>query len=241
MRLGVTPGRMSIRSTESVKGENIMSPLNKSQVQQLYSKRARRYDVTANLYYAIGFREFLYRKRAVDALNLHRGDTVVEISCGTGLNFPLLEEAVGPEGHIIGIDLTESMLEQANWKIKLRGWKNIRLLQGDAAAYTFPDRIDGVFSAFAITLIPEYDDIIRKGAAALKPGGRWVVLDFRLPTNRLAFLAPLAAGIMKPFGVTMDLADRHPWESIWNHMHSLSMRDLYGGFAYIAVGTKEAS
>ena len=74
---------------------------------------------------------------------------------------------------------------------------------------------------------------------ALKPGKHWVILDFRLPTNKLAFLAPLAAGIMKPFGVTLDLAERHPWESIWRHMHSLSMRDLYGGFAYIAIGTKE--
>jgi demethylmenaquinone methyltransferase/2-methoxy-6-polyprenyl-1,4-benzoquinol methylase len=57
----------------------------------------------------IGFPD---RKRAVRALNLQRGDTVVDIGCGTGLNFPLLQGAIGPEGTIVGVDLTDAMLSQ---------------------------------------------------------------------------------------------------------------------------------
>ena len=64
-------------------------------IQELYTKRAPRYDLSANLYYLIGFRENAYRKKAVDALQLNPGETVVELGCGTGLNFRYLQDAIG--------------------------------------------------------------------------------------------------------------------------------------------------
>jgi demethylmenaquinone methyltransferase/2-methoxy-6-polyprenyl-1,4-benzoquinol methylase len=215
-----------------------MTALSTGQVQQVYGKRAKNYNFTANLYYVIGFREYAYRRKAVEALNVQRGDTVVEISCGTGLNFSFLQEAVGADGRIIGVDLTEAMLDQAQRRVERHHWKNVELIHADAARYRFPDQIDGVISTFAITLIPEFDEIIKHGAQALKPNSQWVVLDFKLPSDSLAFLAPLAVAIMKPFGVSLDLADRHPWESIERCMGNLSMQEMYGGFAYIATGTK---
>lgn len=188
-----------------------MVALDKTQLQSVYNKRAGRYNFSANLYYAVGFREYAYRKMAVQALALKRGNTVVEVSCGTGLNFPILRSAVGAEGRIIGVDLTEMMLKKAQQRVDRNGWKNVQLIRADAAHYVFPRGIQGILSSFAITLIPEFDEIIKAGAEALSPGGRWVVLDFKLPSNALAFLVPLAVSIMKPFGVTLDLANRHPW------------------------------
>lgn len=80
-----------------------------SQLVSTYNKRARHYDLTANLYYLIGLREWAYRKQAIRALKLQRGDRVVEIGCGTGLNFPLLLEAVGSGGAVVGVDITPTM------------------------------------------------------------------------------------------------------------------------------------
>lgn len=57
-------------------------------------------EFVSRLALAIGFRDWSYRRRAVDTLGLKEGAKVVEIGCGTGRNFPLLEQAVGPEGHI---------------------------------------------------------------------------------------------------------------------------------------------
>ena len=54
---------------------------------QTYRKRAARYDFTANLYYLFGYREWKYRRLAVEALELQPGDNVLELGCGTGLNF----------------------------------------------------------------------------------------------------------------------------------------------------------
>lgn len=213
-----------------------MSALQKHKLRDLYRLRAGRYDLTANLYYLIGFREYAYRRKAVQALSLSRGNTVVELSCGTGLNFSLLQAVVGEEGRIIGVDLTDRMLDKAAERIAAHRWSNVRLIQSDASEYDCPENVDGILSTFAITLIPEYESIIRRGSEALRPGGRWVVLDFKLPEGPWRALVPLALLITKPFGVTLDLADRHPWESIETHMEHFVMDDLYGGFAYIASG-----
>jgi demethylmenaquinone methyltransferase/2-methoxy-6-polyprenyl-1,4-benzoquinol methylase len=213
--------------------------LTKEQVVDIYRKRAKRYDFISNLYRLLGFRVPAYRKMAVKALNLHRGDTVVEIGCGTGLNFSLLREAVGPEGKVIGVDLTDSMLAEARTRVEDEGWSNVELVQTDAAQYQFPTRVDGIISTFAITLVPEFDEVIRNGSMALSPGKRWCVLDFKLPTRRLGrTFVPLAVFLTRPYGVRIEMAERHPWESIDKYLTNTSLTELYMGMAYMAVGER---
>ena len=118
--------------------------LDKNSLAELYAKRAGLYDLTANAYYLVGFREFAYRKKAILALELKRGDTVVEIGCGTGLNFSRLIDCVGPEGKLIGVDLTPGMLREAANRVRRNSWSNVDLIQHDAATYLFPDRVDGI-------------------------------------------------------------------------------------------------
>ncbi len=208
------------------------------EIAELYRKRAKNYDLTANLYYLIGFREYKYRKKAVEVLHLRSGDTVVEIGCGTGLNFSLLRHAVGDGGRIIGIDLTDSMIMQAEKRINENGWTNIELMRCDASTYSFPENVDGIISTFAITLIPEYDSVIKNGAEALETHKRFVILDFKRPDNMPMFLIRFGVWITKPFGVSLDIAERHPWESIKKYMNNVSMTGLYMGFVYIASGEK---
>ena len=203
----------------------------------LYRQRAAHYDVTANLYYLLGFREWAYRKRAVAALRLQPGDTVVEIGCGTGLNFPLLRQAVGPRGKIIGVDLTDAMLAQAARRVDEAGWWNVELVQADASRYEFPRCVNGVISTLAITLVPEFDDIVRHGSEALSDGGRFVVFDFKFPSRWYARpIVPLAAFLTRPFGVRIEMASRHPWESIQKYFDQTTVREFYLGMAYVATG-----
>ncbi len=210
----------------------------KPQLRRLYRRRAPRYDLTANLYYLLGFREWAYRKRAVGALALEEGDTVVEIGCGTGLNLPLLRRAVGPQGRVIGVDMTDAMLERANERVERHGWTNVELVLSDAAAYEFPSEVAGILSTFALTLVPEYDTVVRRGAGALRPGGTWAVLDLRIPDGRAAWLLPLLLPLFRPFGVTRDLSDRHPWESLRRHLDAFTMTTAYFGYVYLAVGRR---
>lgn len=209
----------------------------KDEIHGLYRKRAKSYDLSANLYYLIGFREYAYRKKAVRALRLHPGDTVVEVGCGTGLNFPLIQREIGPSGRLIGVDLTDEMLKRAGKRVLREGWKNVELVFGDAAQYEFPPEVNGILSTFALTLVPEYDRIIGNGARALAPGGRWVILDLKKPNGWPMFLVRFGAWITKPFGVTLEMADRRPWESVNRYLENTSFEGLYGGFAYISTGT----
>lgn len=212
--------------------------LSQQELKTLYRKRSRWYDFTANLYYLLGFREWAYRKKAVAALNLKPGDTVVEIGCGTGLNFSLLQRVIGDTGRIIGVDLTEAMLDSARQRIDRNGWSNVELIQCDAADYGFPAGIDGIISTFALTLSPDYDVVIRRGAEALAPGGRFVVADLKLPTGWSRVFLPVLLPFFRPFGVTRDLGDRHPWESLQKHFDETTMREMYFGYTYIATGIK---
>jgi len=213
--------------------------LNKNEIAELYRKRAANYDLSANFYYLIGFREFKYRKLAVQQLRLKPGDTVVEIGCGTGLNFPLLVTSVGPEGSVIGVDLTDKMLAQARARVKRNRWTNVELIQTDASAYAFPDKVNGIISTFAITLIPEYKEIIRRGSEALAPHGRMVIADLRKPDRWPMWIVNFMVWITRPFGTSLDITLRKPWEAMETYLAKTSFSKFYGGFTYISSGEKD--
>jgi len=223
-----------------------MTLQNSENVVKVYRKRAKRYDFTANLYYLLGFREWAYRKKAVRALELQPGDTVVEIGCGTGLNFSLLQQAVGPEGKIIGVDLTDAMLAQARKRVQENKWPNVELVHSNAATFPFPSRVDGIISTFVLSLVPEFDKVIQNGCEVLLPGKRWVVLGLKLPSNWPSWLVTLAFLSERPFVDTTvpvkeainELARRRPWESINKYLKNTTFTEFYMGAAYIATGER---
>jgi ubiquinone/menaquinone biosynthesis C-methylase UbiE len=214
----------------------------RERIVDLYRARARNYDFTANLYYLIGYREWAHRRKAVAALALRPGDTVVEIGCGTGLNFGLLQEAVRPTGKIIGVDLTDAMLEHAHQRVQENGWENVELVHSDALAYEFPRDVDGILSTFALSLVPECGQVICKGAQALRPGGCWVVLDLALPDRWPGWLSSLILPIVRPFAVTDEWVARRPWNTIHSAMRDclsdVSMTEMYFGASYIITGAR---
>ena len=57
---------------------------------ETYRKKAKHYDITSRLYPVPGYPQRAQRLRAVQALGLRAGDSVIDIACGTGLNFPLI-------------------------------------------------------------------------------------------------------------------------------------------------------
>ena len=76
-----------------------------------YDRAAAWYDVLAGEpFYRVG------REQAISAMHLRKGSRVLDIGCGTGLNFPLLLDAVGSEGTVVGVDLSHGMLEVADRK-----------------------------------------------------------------------------------------------------------------------------
>src|SRR5688500_11534652 len=76
------------------------------------------------------------RNAAVRRLELKAGASVLEVGCGTGRNLALLVEAVGPEGKVYGVDVSDGMLAEAGTRCKRAGWPQVTLTRADAADYT---------------------------------------------------------------------------------------------------------
>jgi len=209
---------------------------------EVYRKKAKHYDITSLLYPVPGYPQRAQRLRAVRALGLRAGDSVIDIACGTGLNFPLIEDVIGPHGRIVGVDLTDAMLAQAQGRIATNGWGNISLVQADAADFDFPTKVDAILSTYALSQVPECAEVIAHGAAALSGGGRWVVLDLKVPGNTPAWLAKLGTAIVRPFASIDEWITRRPWEAIRAAMQEeladVSWTELFFGTAFLAAGSR---
>jgi len=155
----------------------------RDEIRDVYQKRAPIYELAVYGCYLLGFPIGRYRRLVIDALDSQRGDTVIEIGCGTGMNFPLLEARVGESGKIIGVDISEAMLERAVARSRAAGWNNVELVRAAATDYVFPDGVDGIIATGVLTYEPDYDRVIENGAKALAPGKRWVVFDYKMPTG----------------------------------------------------------
>ena len=211
---------------------------------ETYRKKAKHYDITSRLYPVPGYPQRAQRLRAVHALGLRPGDTVVDMACGTGLNFPLLEKVVGPGGRIVGVDLTDAMLARAQDRIAKNGWSNISLVQADAAEFDFPTQVDAILSTYALSQVPECGEVIAHGAAALSGGGRWVVLDLKVPDHTPGRLAQLGTAMVRPFASIDEWVMRRPWEMIRAAMQKelvdLAWTEMVFGTAFLAAGARGA-
>jgi trans-aconitate methyltransferase len=205
-------------------------------VVETYRRSARRYDLTSRLYYL----QRAHRRSAVEALRLRPGDTVVEVACGTGLNFALVQQKIGPEGRIVGVDLTDAMLVEAQHRIETSGWSNVSLVQADAAEFEFPIRTDGILATYPHALLPETRQVIAHGAAALSAGRRWVVLDLKVPDNTPRWLARLATATVGRSTSLDEWIERRPWEAVRVAMQDtladVFWTELLFGASYLAAG-----
>jgi len=119
------------------------------------------------------------RRAAVELLALRPDSQVLEIGCGTGLNFRRLLEKLDPaRGVLTGLDFSADMLRRARRRIERRGWANVRLVLEDATCFSLPPRFDAVLFAYSLTMIPDWRAALERAYGHLRPGGRLVVLDF---------------------------------------------------------------
>lgn len=209
---------------------------------ETYRRKAKHYDLTCRLYPAPGYPQRAQRRRAVRALGLRPGASVVDIACGTGLNFPLIEEVIGPEGRIVGVDLTDAMLARARDRIAAHGWRNVALVHADAVEFDFPGGIDAILSTYALTQVPGCAEVIARGATALSAGGRWAVLDLKVPDTTPGWLARSGTAVVRNFACIDEWIVRRPWDVIRAAMErelaDFSWTELSFGTAFLAAGSR---
>lgn len=202
------------------------------------SANSRQYDRVARFYSTL---EPLYlifpraRRKATAALELKRGDTVLEIGAGTGRNFPYLVDAVGPSGTVIGVDASRGMLAEAEKLIERRGWTNVRLLHQDATQLQAGGEVDAVLFSLSYSALPEPRPALARGWERLRPGGRVVVMDMGLTHSRWHRLLDPIARLLVKLGPGDAYSD--PWRDLAAYGRVETERFLLG-FYYVSSVTK---
>lgn len=147
-------------------------PSREEDAQAFYGRWARLYDLLARR--TPGIRTL--RARAATACELDRGDTVVEMGCGTGANLPYLRERVGPEGRVIGIDFTRPVLDRA--RELAAPFENVAVVRGDATAPPIrPDEVDAVLATFVVGMLSDPAGAVDDWCDLVGPGGHVVLVN----------------------------------------------------------------
>ena len=154
------------------------------QVRQMFDSIAPAYDFM-NRAMTMGI-DIWWRRLAVQRLKRKKPSTVLDVATGTGDFAIQLHQSLHPR-HIMGIDLSQGMLDEARRKVKEKGLDNdISFEQGDCMALTMGNEtFDAVTVAFGVRNFEHLQQGYREMARVLKPGGMLCVLELSTPTNPL--------------------------------------------------------
>ncbi len=106
------------------------------------------------------------------------GDTVVDLGSGAGIDLLIAGRKVGAQGRVIGVDMTDAMIERARANIAAAGLANVELRKGLIEELPVDDAsVDWVISNCVINLSPDKPAVFAEIARVLKPGGEMLVSD----------------------------------------------------------------
>jgi demethylmenaquinone methyltransferase/2-methoxy-6-polyprenyl-1,4-benzoquinol methylase len=167
--------------------------------------------------------------------DLRPGDTVVDVGCGTGLSFPLIESSLGPSGKLIGVEPSSEMMRVAVRRVAAGGWTNVTLIPASAQ----DAEIDQLADALVIVRVHE---VLRSRPALehllqlAKPGARLLVVGVKwapwwaAPENLIIWRQTKSV-------TTTHEGFQCPWDHLQDLVPNLTVRTVDLGTQFIARGT----
>ncbi len=150
----------------------------KEQVQQMFDNIAHRYDFL-NRFLSLGIDKG-WRKKAIRMLAAHEPKRILDVATGTA-DFAIATLGINPE-EVIGVDISEGMLDVGRKKLTEKGITNIRLESGDSENLQFADAsFDAVIVAFGVRNFENLEKGLAEINRVLRPGGVAMILEFSKP------------------------------------------------------------
>ena len=150
----------------------------KEQVQQMFDNIAHRYDFL-NRFLSLGIDKG-WRKKAIKMLEAYQPKRILDVATGTA-DFAIATLKINPE-EVIGVDISEGMLDVGRKKITEKGITNIRLESGDSENLQFDDAsFDAVIVAFGVRNFENLEKGLAEINRVLRPGGVAMILEFSKP------------------------------------------------------------
>jgi SAM-dependent methyltransferase len=200
----------------------------RSDALQQYGARAPIYDLQAAPTEPL-------RKQAIDRLSLNPGGTVIDAGCGTGLSFAALEEAVGQQGAIIGIEQSPSMMEQARRRVARHGWHNLTLLNAPVEEAVLSIKADAALFCFTHDIMRRREAVknvvnhLKPGARVVSVGLKWAEAPGLLAVNMMVWSAAM-------WSTTTLEGLSSPWSHLEDLVGELWVEEFQPGAFYIATG-----
>jgi ubiquinone/menaquinone biosynthesis C-methylase UbiE len=177
------------------------------------------------------------RKAAIEHLQLAQGSAVLDVGCGTGVSFPILEAVVGESGTILGIEPSRSMIRQAWERVKRAGWKNITLLENTIEEVEWQGDFDGAL-LFAMHDVFNSVQGLQKIHALVKNGARIVCVGPKLQDKgTLRLFNPGLNLLFKRMAISQDNKEK-PWRLAAEQFTTETIVEEKHGLIFIYVGRK---
>lgn len=166
--------------TKTVTPYNKENATKKEQVADMFNNIAGTYDFL-NHFMSLGI-DIIWRKKAINELRLNKPVTILDVATGTG-DFAFEALGILKPGKIIGVDISQGMLDIANQKIAKRNLSaKFEVKRGDSERLPFSDRsFDAVTVAYGVRNFENLEKGITDMLRVLKPGGKAVILEFSKP------------------------------------------------------------
>ncbi|MGK0387798.1 MAG: ubiquinone/menaquinone biosynthesis C-methylase UbiE [Maribacter sp.] len=202
-----------------------------------YDRFSKVYDLVSSKWYYKKPREY-----AIKELELKENDTVLNIPCGTGQNFEYFQKYLNNIGTIIGIDLSQGILNKAQIKINKHNWNNTKIIKGDATkinADWIKERkidvikFDSILCDLGLSGFPHWEIIIDNLISLLKPGGKIVIIDWHIEKSSLR------ARFIKWIG--KGEVERPLYQYLEKEVESFKLNDSFKrGEMFVATGIKNS-
>jgi ubiquinone/menaquinone biosynthesis C-methylase UbiE len=177
------------------------------------------------------------RKRAVAALQLEPGQTVLDVGCGTGASLSRLVAGVGATGRVVGVDQSPGMLGVAAKRIEAAGWTNVERIEAPVEEAKLPPT-DAALFFFTHDLLrtpAAIDNVVR----AVRPGGRVACAGQRRPSHWLLRLLVPTRRLMRRYVTTREGLDR-PWDLLAARLDEVTSAPVLLGALYVVSGVVRA-
>lgn len=163
--------------------QNAEERAKKEQVAEMFDNIAHSYDFL-NHFFSLGI-DVRWRKKAIKMLKAHHPESVLDVATGTG-DFAIEALRMGVDAkEIIGVDISEGMLEVGRKKLTKKALdQRIKLIYGDSENLPFEDgRFDAYTAAFGVRNFENLEKGLTDMLRVLKPGGLGIVLEFSKPKS----------------------------------------------------------